>query len=680
MPTSATYRVGVDIGGTFTDLVLMGDGVTLATRKALSTPPDYADGIVDGLRSILADTGVAPSAIAEVVHGTTVATNAVLEGRGARTALITTAGFRDVLELRRIRVPALYDLFWEKPAPLVPRRWRFEVEERVGPRGEVWRPLDEASLRCALEAVKRAEVESLAICLLHSYANPTHERRVAELAAEVLPDLYVSCSCDVLPEIREYERTSTTVVNAYVGPLIARYLRRIGARLAEIGVRAPLLVMQSNGGAMTAAEACERPAYIVESGPAAGVTAAARLGAQAGERSLITLDMGGTTAKAALVEDGQPARTSEYEVGAGINLSSQLVKGGGYALKLPLVDVSEIGAGGGSIAWIGEGGRLLIGPRSAGADPGPVCYGRGGADPTVTDAHVVLGYLNQAALAGGSVPIDAAAARRALDERIARPLGLDVLEAALGVHRVAAATMVRAVKAVSTFRGRDPRAFSLLAFGGNGPLCAVELARALTIGRVVVPVAAGVFSALGLLAASVEQHWTRTVFRRTDGLGAEEVERELAALAARAPAGATLRRSADLRYAGQAYELTVPVPDGPIDVGQLVEAFAREHLRVYGHRAERDPVDLVNLRIVATAREASELPRSRPSAPWERGRVTARPAYFGRDHGLVSTPVVSRRDLPPEGPFILEEYDCTCVVPPGARARLDEWGNVVVQT
>jgi N-methylhydantoinase A len=672
---TALFRVGVDIGGTFTDLVLVGDDGTLATRKVSSTPPDYAEGIVAGLSGLLAEAGVRPSAVVEVVHGTTVATNAIVEGRGARTALITTEGFRDVLDLRRIRVPALYDLFWEKPPPLVPRRLRFEVAERIGPRGEVWRALDGRSLGCALDAVRRAEVEALAICLLHSYANPAHERRVAEAAAEALPGVYVTCSSDVLPEIREYERTSTTVVNAYVGPIVARYLRAIEARLRDIGVPAPLLVMQSNGGVMSAADAVARPAYIVESGPAAGVTAAARLGARSGAPSLLTLDMGGTTAKASIVEDGQPFRTSEYEVGGGINLSSQLVKGGGYALKLPLIDVSEIGAGGGSIVWIGEGERLQIGPRSAGADPGPACYRRGGTEPTVTDAHVVLGYLNPDALAGGGVPIDAEAARRVLAERVAARLGLEPLEAAYGVHRVAAATMVRAVKAVSTYRGRDPRSFALLAFGGSGPLCAVELARALGVRRVIVPPAAGVFSAFGLLASSVEQQLVRTLFRRASELGAEELAEAFAELAARATAGADVKRAVDLRYSGQAYELTVPVPGGPIDVAGLVEAFGREHLRVYGHRAASDPVDLINLRVVATIRPARDPPMPPPGCAPRRDR----PAYFGRQHGLVTTPVVSRADLPARGPFVLEEYDCTCVVPPDATAALDAWGNVVVQ-
>jgi len=665
----------------------MGADGGVATRKVSSTPPDYAEGIVVGLRELLREQGVAPGAIAQVVHGTTVATNAILEGKGARTALITTAGFRDVLELRRIRVPALYDLLYEKPPPLVPRRRRFEVAERIGPRGELWRALDEGSLAEAVERVRACAAEAVAVCLINSYANPAHERRVGAALRAALPGVYVSCSVDVLPEIREYERTSTTVVNAYVGPVVKRYLDSLVERLRAIEVDAPLLVMQSNGGTMSAAAAAERPAYIVESGPAAGVTGAAALGLP----NVITLDMGGTTAKASMIEDGQVARTSEYEVGGGINLSSRLVKGGGYALKLPLVDVSEIGAGGGSIVSVVEAGpgagAPRVGPRSAGADPGPACYARGGVEPTVTDAHVVLGYISPRALAGGRLRLDAEAARRALAERVARPLGLDLLEAAHGAHVIAVATMTRAVKAVSTYQGRDPRDFALLAFGGSGPVCAADLAGALEMRRVIVPPRAGLFSALGLLWARPERQVARTFFRPLGSLAAAEVERVLADLEAEARAGLAgpveLRREAELRYAGQAYELTVAVADGPLEVAALAEAFAREHQRTYGHRAESDPIDLVNLRVVAALSGPPASPSDPHPSPLPEGEGThtERLAYFGKSQGLVPTPVLARGELGEgrAGPLIVEEGDATCVVPPGASARLDERGNIVME-
>ena len=404
------YRIGVDIGGTFTDLVLLGTDGSVATRKVSSTPDDYSRGIVGGIGALLAAADVPAAAVDGIVHATTVATNAILEGRGARTALITTKGFRDVLEMRRLRIPELYNLQYRKPPPLVPRRLRFEVDERMGPGGVVLRPLDEATALDAADRIADSDVEAVAICLLHAYANPVVEHRVAALLTERLKQrnvrpVYVTCSADILPELREYERTSTAVVNGYVGPIVEQYLTGLRARLNGAGLSAPLQVMQSNGGTMTAEAAVQKPAYIVESGPAAGVIACARIARAVGCPNAISLDMGGTTAKAAMIENGEPARTSEYEVGAGINLSSKLVKGGGYAIKLPFIDVSEIGAGGGSVVAVDRLGSLQVGPRSAGAVPGPACYDLGGVDPTFTDAMVVLGYLNPRALAGGSVAL-----------------------------------------------------------------------------------------------------------------------------------------------------------------------------------------------------------------------------------------------------------------------------------
>ena len=437
-------RVGVDIGGTFTDLVCQSTTGQTVTRKVASTTYDYSVGIVTALEAALDELDLSPASVTEVVHGTTVATNAILEGRGAKTALVTTAGFRDVLELQRIRIPELYNLFYEKPKPIVPRRLRFEVAERMGPGGAVWEPLSNESVAAAVERLVQADVEAVAICLLHSYADPSHEQAVAEAVRRALPDLFVTCSTDVLNELREYERMSTTVINAYVGPPVRRYLEQLRTRLAAVGVQAPLMVMQCGGGMMTAEAAGERQAYIVESGPAAGVKAAAALASETKIEHAITLDMGGTTAKASTVVGGAVALTSEYEVGAGINLSSLLVKGGGYALRIPVVDVSEIGAGGGSVVRVDRAGRLTVGPESAGAIPGPACYGLGGALPTVTDAHVVLGFVNPEQLAGGAVHLDRELAERAISEQVAEPLGLSLLEAAFGIHALASASMTRA--------------------------------------------------------------------------------------------------------------------------------------------------------------------------------------------------------------------------------------------
>lgn len=688
------YIVGCDIGGTFTDLVLYGSDGSVRTHKVPSTPDDYGRGIVRGIRELASEADIDLADVRGVVHATTVATNTILEFRGARTALVTTAGFRDVLELRRLRIPVLYDLQYDKPPPLAPRRLRFEVDERMGARGEVRLALDEAGVAAVADRIAAERVEAVAICLLHAYANPAHERRVAEILRHRLGDsVYVTCSSEVLPEIREYERTSTTVVNAYVGPVVARYLRALGRRIGDLGIAAPLRVMQSNGGVMTAAAAAEKPASIVESGPAAGVIACARIAKRAGWANVISFDMGGTTAKAAIVENGEPARTSEYEVGAGINLSSKLVKGGGYAIKLPFIDVSEIGAGGGSIVAIDGAGSLRVGPRSAGAVPGPACYDLGGVDPTFTDAAVVLGYLNPHALVAGRMPIVASRAQAAIAERVAAPLGLDPLAAAHGVYSLAVASMTRAVKAVSTYRGRDPRHFALVAFGGNGPVVGAAIAAELSMRQVLVPPAPGVFSALGLVFSDVEHAAMRTVFRKLEAIDAagivavlSELEAEVRA-AFRAEGGdperVAIRAEADLRYSGQAYELTVPLV-AP-DPAALAESFHAEHARTYGHRQDGAPVDLINLRVVASAPQpgaadqAGAIRRAAGLARSESPR--SRACHFGAAHGTVTTPVLSRGDLaggPVSGPAIIEEFDATCVVPPGAVARLDDQANIVI--
>jgi N-methylhydantoinase A len=687
------YRIGVDIGGTFTDVVLLGADGTLRTRKVLSTPDDYARGVVQGIGELLEESGVAPASVTKVVHATTVASNAVLEGKGSSCCLLTTAGFRDVLELRRLRIPVMYELQYEQPRPLVPRRRRYEIPERMGPRGEVWAELDEGAVRKAAERARAEGVGSVAISFLHSYANPDHERRAAEIVREVVGDgVYITCSSEILAEIREYERTSTAVVNAYVGPVVRSYIRSLESSLAQGGISAPLQIMQSGGGLMSARAAIPKPAHLVESGPAAGVVACAFLARAAGSPNVISLDMGGTTAKAAILEDGLPVKTSEYEVGAGINLSSRLIKGGGHAIRLPFVDLSEIGAGGGSLVSVDEFGVLQVGPESAGADPGPACYGRGGDRPTLTDALVVLGYLNSEALVGGAVAIDAGAASQALEEFVAAPLGRDPVDAAYGVFQLAVATMTRAVKAVSTYRGRDPREFVLCGFGGNGPVVAVAIARALQMRRVLVPLAPGVFSAAGLLLSEIEHELVRTLPARGGAATADVLQagyRELEAEAERALVAEGLRRDeivtarfADVRYVGQAYELTVPVTTGPPDLVRIAADFNAEHHRTYGHASADAPIDVVNLKL--TARAARERTNAfDPLAGLGNGAGAperTRSAYFGSDCGSLAVPVISRASLldspPGEGPLIVEEYDSTCVVPPGCRATLDSLGTI----
>ena len=504
-------RIGIDIGGTFTDIVVLRADGSLQTKKISSTVDDYARAIVTGLSEVLRASGVAPAEVAEIRHGTTVASNAILERKGARTGLIATEGFRDILEIRTLRMPRLYDMTWQKPPVLVPRYLRVTVDERLDAAGRVQRPLASADAEHAVRRLLDQGVEAIAVCLLHAYANPVHERLLKDVIERLAPDLPCAISSEVLPEIREYERTSTTVIDAYVQPVVRRYLRSLQQHLEATGARAPLLLMQSNGGLTTARSAAESPVHIVESGPAAGVVGAQALAAATGLPRIITLDMGGTTAKAALVEDGEVTRAAEYQVGGGIMTGSRLLTGAGYTLKVPAIDLAEVGAGGGSIIRVDAGGALRVGPESAGAMPGPACYDQGGEEPTVTDANVVLGYLNPQQLVGGEVPLNPARARAVLAARVAGPLGLELEHAAFGAHLVAASNMIRAIRAVSSERGRDPRGFTLVAFGGNGPLFAAGMAAALGIRRVLVPPVPGVFSSFGLLCARLEHHYARSL-------------------------------------------------------------------------------------------------------------------------------------------------------------------------
>jgi N-methylhydantoinase A len=689
-------RVGVDIGGTFTDIVFLDADGRIHTKKVSSSVDDYASAIVDSLREVFEETGLGGREVVEVLHGTTVASNAILERRGARAGLITTAGFRDVLEIRRLRMPRLYDLTWEKPAPLVERALRLVVHERVSARGEVQEPLDAAEVGHVVDRLLAEGVEAVAVCLLNAYANPVHEAAVADAVRRKVPGLALSVSSEVLPEIKEYERTSTTVINAYVMPVVRRYLTTLQAGLGEIDVRAPLMIMQSNGGLMTAEAAAAIPMHVIESGPAAGVVGAQVLARRMALPRLITFDMGGTTAKASIVEDGEINQAAEYQVGGGIMLGSRLLTGAGYLLRVPSIDLAEVGAGGGSVVWVDAGGALQVGPRSAGAFPGPLCYDLGGAEPTITDANVILGYLNATALAGGAVKLNAARAREVFEEKVARRLGLPLERAAHGAHLIAASNMMRAIRAVSSERGRDPREYALFAFGGNGPLFAAGMAAALEMRRIVVPPAPGLFSSFGLLYADVEHHYVRSHRRLLRGLAAGELEaiwaqmeEEARAQLSRegfAPPAMRLKRSADLRYQGQSFELTVPVP-GPLAgddaVVGIAAAFGREHERTYGHRAgPEEPVEIVSVRLVAQG-----IP-DRPRVP-ERIQVDRVPAretrtrrvYFGPEHGFIETGVVGRGDLGGgrQGPLIVEEYDATCVVTPGARAALDDWGNIVIE-
>ncbi len=686
------YRIGVDIGGTFTDIVLLAEDGTVATRKVSSSVDDYARAIMEGITALTADRAVDAARIAEVVHGTTVASNALLERKGARTGLIGTRGFRDILEIRNLRMPRLYDLAWEKPPPLVERYLRMVVDERIDAGGAVQTALDHAGAAAAVDRLLAEGVEAIAICLLNAFANPAHERALEAIVRERAPGCAVCISYDVLPEIKEYERTSTTVINTYISPIVRGYLERLRQAMLDECPDAHLLIMQSNGGLTSAEEASRRPVNIVESGPAGGVVGALAMTERLGRDDLITFDMGGTTAKAALIEGGVVSRTSEYQVGGGILTGSRLMTGAGYLVKMPAIDLAEVGAGGGSLITIDAGGSMQVGPESAGAEPGPVCYDQGGSAPTITDANVALGYLNPDHLVGGALPINAAKAVDALRTRIATPLGVSVEDAAHGAYRIVASNMIRAIRAVSTERGRDPRGYTLVAFGGNGPVFGVAMARALGIERVVVPPAPGLFSSFGLLAADVEHHLSRTfraLLRNLDKAALNAAWDALAAEARRRLAAdgfggtaAPIERHASLHYQGQTYELTVAVPDGPLDeaaLAALEEAFGAEHERTYGHRAgPEEPVELVTLRVLGRGLRPDALPpRVMPASGPALPGATRR-AYFGPAAGWREAAVLGRADLRDrrDGPLIVEEYDATCVVPPGARAVLDDDGSI----
>jgi N-methylhydantoinase A len=684
------HRIAADIGGTFTDVALMGPDGKLSKVKVPSTPDDFARGVLYGCRRILSESGVCPGALADFLHASTVATNAILEGKGARTALVTTRGFRDVLELRRIRVPRLYEPLYCKPPPLVPRRFRFEVSERIGSRGEILQRLDEAEVEAVAEAIAAASIEAVAICFLNSYANFAHERSAGAILRKRLPNCFVTLSVDVLPEIREYERTSTTVINAYVAPSLRCYLRSLRQRLEGEGIVAPILMMQSSGGILDLDSVLEHPAQVVEGGPAAGVVGAGHVGRAAGYANIITLDIGGTTAKASVIENGRHLTTDEYEVGGGISLSGRLLRGGGYALKLPVIDICEVGAGGGSLVSVSRAGSIGVGPESAGSDPGPAAYGRGGTRPTVTDAHVVLGYINPTAIADGALAIDAAAARNAIDGHVAAPLAQAVEDAAFGIVGIANILMIRAIRTVTTLRGRDPGTFTLIAFGGAGGLHAVALAQSLGISRVVIPPGAGVFSALGLLFSDVEYAHAQAFLRPLAAVEATTVEAQFAALEAevlrrlgRSAAEVRLRRRADLRYSGQAFELTVDVADGPFDAGALAgisAAFDAEHERTYGHSLPASRRELVAVRVSGTVRRAAQNLQPPQAASTSLSHYSERPAYFG-PAGWWTTPVVGRDALAGgwrDGPLIVEEADSTTIVPPGSRVRLDRFGGILV--
>ena len=681
-------RIGVDIGGTFTDLVWV-DDATGAVRvgKLLTTPKDPSQAVEQGVVTVLHDAGSQASDVRSLIHGTTLATNALIERKGARTGLLTTAGFRDAVEIGREGRYDMYDLFIDQPSPLVPRHLRLEVQERIMADGGVLTPLDESSARTAVARLKEAGVEAVAICLLHAYRNPVHERAVKDICAELLPGVPVSCSSEVVPEIREYERTSTTCANVYVMPLMGRYLDDLERKLKDLGIPGHFYIMLSAGGVATPDTAKRVPIRLVESGPAAGALAAARMARELGEPRLLSFDMGGTTAKACVIDGGEPLLAREFEVAR----ADRFKKGSGLPIRVPCIELIEIGAGGGSLARVDRMGLLKVGPDSAGADPGPACYAQGGKVPTVTDADLLLGYLDPNFFLGGRMRLDVDAARQAVEDTIAKPMGLTLTDAAWGIHRVVNESMAGAARVHGIERGKDLRAYPLFAFGGAGPVHAWHVGRILKVPRVLVPFGAGAMSAYGLLAAPLAFDFVRTAPQRLDaadwtqinGLFSEmEAEGRKILRGGEVPdAAIRIRRTAEMRYTGQGHEVEVEMPPGALAAASLeaiTANFEAAYRALYSRTPLGVPIEALNWRVVVSG-PMPEIsvsgPRPGAAVPGAATPKSSRKAYFPEARGYVDTPVYDRYALTPgaifAGPAIIEERESTTVIGPGARVSVD---------
>ena len=683
-----TWFIGVDVGGTFTDFYAFDERTGRGlTHKRPSTPDNPADAILAGLDDLRRDHGVEPAAISRLGHGTTVATNALIQRRGARVALITTEGFRDLLEIGRQTRPKMYDLKADYPPPLVPRARRFEIEERMGPDGEVIAPLSDAAVDAAVAEIAESEVDACAVCLLFAFLNPQHEARIGSALRERLADVSVSLSSEVQPEFREYERFSTTVQNAYLQPVVTRYMRHLREGLRASAPEAAVGINQSSGGLMSVERAGEYPIRTALSGPAAGVVGAVHIGRLAGRPDIVTLDMGGTSADVCLIREHRAGINNEQEVA-------------GFPIRLPMVDIHTVGAGGGSIAWFDRDGLLKVGPDSAGADPGPACYSKGGERPTVSDANLVLGRLSPRGLLGGTMALDAEAARAAV-QPIAERLGFSIERTAHGILGIVVANMVRAIRAISVERGHDPRAFGLLPMGGAGPLHAPDVARALGMAEIVIPPAPGILCAQGLVVSDLKEDFVASgrwplspetmpeLRTAVDRLSTEA--RAWAATSGRDAVGHSIDLSVDMRYVGQNFELRVPVASGegvddlsPMpEPPALMQLFFAEHDRNYGYHNPDDPLEVINIRLTAHGRlqkpEEPAQPDARTAVP---DPTEIRAVWFDGDEP-VETPVFDRSQLQPgnrlSGPAVVDQLDATVLVFPGDRLRVDGHGNMIME-
>jgi N-methylhydantoinase A/oxoprolinase/acetone carboxylase beta subunit len=684
---------GVDTGGTFTDIIGLDATGRVLMRKVDNRAADATASIAAAVESLTREARREPDAVLRIVHCTTILGNAVIERKGPVCGLITTAGFRDVLELGRQHNPVLYDIFWKKARPLVPRRRVVEVQERIAADGRVIVALDMASLDAALQKLETHGVQSVAICLINACTNPVHEEAIAKRIGARLPGITISLSSRVSPEWGEYERTSTTVTDAFLKPIFAGYLEALQRNLRDRKLAPELFIMQSAGSIAPVDAAAAMPVHSLESGPAAAVIAAVNIGAALGFRNVLTLEIGGTTAKSTLIEDGEPRRSIESEIGTPIGSDGRALRGGGYALRVPVIDSAEVGAGGGSIARVDAGGSLSVGPEGAGAFPGPASYGRGGSAPTVTDANLVLGYLSDDEPLGGTIRLDRGLAERAVDEHVARPLGISRLEAAFAIRSLANATIARAVRTVSTERGRDVRRFALLAAGGGGPGHAAEIARNLGISTIVIPPFAGLFAALGMLWSAPERRVARAAKIRLDRVDAardiEAILRELRADLGNPRDGTSVREEADVHYVGQFHDLTVRIVrgGGAVDPTGIRGQFEDEHERTYGYRSERESCEIRSVRLIVRPDCAAMRPdmlndRLNQEVARDAHRPEARQVYFGPKLGARSARLLSRASLsaqPIQGPIVIPEYDTTVVVPPDFTVRREGSGALILE-
>ena len=686
------YRVGIDIGGTFTDLLWVGDDGAAIIGKSLTTPDDPSLAVENALKPILENGRVERGERGTLIHGTTLVTNSLIERKGSPTALLTTAGFRDAVEIGREHRYELYDLNLDLPKPLVPRHLRFDVPERMTGDGTVLQPLDEGFVRRLVGELRDKGINAIAVSYLHSFRNPAHEKRTAEIIAQVAPRIRVSISSEVVAEIREFQRTSTTLANVYVQERVAKYLEQLQQRLDKIGFAGSFFVMLSSGGIATRETSARFPVRLLESGPAAGALAAAQAGMLCGHPDLLSFDMGGTTAKLCVIEDGQPLKTHEFEV----DRVYRFRKGSGLPVRIPVIDMIEIGAGGGSIARVDSLGLLKVGPDSSGADPGPVCYGQGGTEPTVTDADLALGYLDADYFLGGKMQLDLEGARKAL-ARLAAKLGMSVEQVAWGIHQIVNENMANAARAHLGERGKDPRRMPLYAFGGAGPVHGYRVAEILRLAAVISPLGAGVGSTFGLLAAPLAFDFVRSAYSRLDQLDwtlANHLLHDMAGEGREILEGSGLSRAeigyqrlADMRYMGQGHEVSVALPSedlGPEHLPRITEAFKATYRGLYGREGPEVPLELINWRVIASGpRPATSVKLPQSPSPTGSARKGTRRAFFPERGGYVETAVYDRYALKAgaklEGPCIIEERESTLVIGARARAHVDASSNVVVE-